>query len=71
MLQGLELVSSLITRYAAIEKLYLQGSSTTADELTKSIVGLYTNVLIYLSHARRYYDRKSSGVSDSVTLLDG
>jgi hypothetical protein len=45
-----------------IEKWYLQGASVARDELTDSIVKLYVAVLTYLSKARRYYDRKASGM---------
>ena len=67
MIEGIELVSNLITRYAILEKLYLQtitGMKAAAkDQLEKAILQLYTAVLKYLSKARRYYDRKTYSAS--------
>jgi hypothetical protein len=59
MLEGLERISSLITRYTMIERRYLQGAS---GELTDAVVKLYVAVLTYLSKARRYFDRRISGM---------
>ena len=67
MVEGMELVSNLVTRYAIFEKLYLRtvtGSEAEAggkDQLALAIVKLYIAVLKYLSNARRYYDRHTAG----------
>jgi hypothetical protein len=61
MLEGMELVSNLITRYAIIEDLYLQTTSAAKDRLTQPLVKLYAAILKYLSKARRYYDRNTAG----------
>jgi hypothetical protein len=61
MIEGLELVSSLVTRYSIIEGLYLQGTSVEKEQLADSITRLYTAILVYLSKARRYYDRRTGG----------
>jgi hypothetical protein len=63
MIEGLELVSSLITRYARVEDLYLKGTTAEKEQLADSIVRLYTTMLVYLSRARRFYDRKTGGAS--------
>jgi hypothetical protein len=68
-------VSSLITRYAIFEGLYLRPTVAVAaavkEQLSRSIVELYASVLKYLSKARRYYDRstlRTSLCSISATL---
>lgn len=67
MVEGMELVSNVITRYATLEKLYLytvaEIKSSAKDQLVKAILDLYTAVLKYLSKARRYYDRKTYSTS--------
>jgi hypothetical protein len=60
MLEGMELVSNLITRYAIFEGLYLQTTSAAKDQLSQSMVKLYAAVLKYLSNARCYYDRNTA-----------
>src|SRR5436190_20995629 len=63
MVEGMELVSNLITRSTILEKLYLHATagtnSTAKDQLVKAILELYIAVLRYLSKARHYYDRKT------------
>ena len=62
MADGVQHVSNLITRYAILEKLYLQANTVAMakDQLSQSIVKLYTTILKYLSKARRYYDRNTA-----------
>ena len=64
MVQGMELVSNLITRYAIFEDLYLQRISTVADQLSQSLVNLYAAVLKYLSETRRYYSQNTASSFD-------
>ena len=70
MIEGIELVSNLITRSAILEKLYLNTTagtnSATRDQLVKAILELYITLLKYLSKARRYYDRKTYRASRDV-----
>ena len=63
MIEGLELVSNLITRYAMIEWLYLQEDSAGKEQLVEAVTRLYTAILVYLAKARRYYDRRTGGAS--------
>jgi hypothetical protein len=63
MIVGLEYISNVITRYATFENLYLNRDSALKDQLAESIVRLYATILIYLSKASRYYDRKTGGMS--------
>ena len=62
MVEGVEHVSNLITRYTVFEKLYLRTNATaTADGgLQKSIIKLYSAVLEYLANAARYYNRNTA-----------
>jgi hypothetical protein len=59
MLEGVELVSEIITRYTIVEKLYLQRDSSVKDRLTLAILKLYTEVLVYLSKAEKYYQKST------------
>jgi hypothetical protein len=69
MMEGMEFVSNLVTRYAIFEKLYLQTTTgegsepelRTKGQLTQAIIKLYISILNYLSSARRYYDRHTAG----------
>jgi hypothetical protein len=61
MIEGLELVSSLIARYAKVEDLYLSGTSAQENQLSDSVIRLYAAILVYLSKASRYYDRRTPG----------
>lgn len=68
MVEGIELVSNLITRYAIFEKLYLrtatglEAGAEGRDQLAQAILKLYTTVLKYLSNAKCYFSRHTSGV---------
>lgn len=59
MLEGIEEVSNLISRYAIFELLYLQQKpaviAESKDQLTLSLVSLYTAVLQYLCKASQFY----------------
>src|SRR2546421_4749151 len=63
MIDGLELVSRHVARYALVEELYLQGTSVEKDHLADLITRVYTSILVYLVKARRYYDRATGGAS--------
>ncbi|MCJ1382729.1 hypothetical protein MMC17_005842, partial [Xylographa soralifera] len=61
MVEGVEHISNLITRYAIIEHLHLQNTAAMAkDQLSQSLVKVYTAILQYLSKAKRYYDRNTA-----------
>ena len=53
--EGLETVSHLITRYAIFENLYIRHGTTTQGDLEAMLMILYTNILIYLAKARKYF----------------
>jgi hypothetical protein len=69
MIEGLELVSRHVARYALVEELYLQGTSVETDHLADLITRVYTSILVYLVKARRYYDRGTGGVSQNGSSL--
>ena len=55
MIENLEAVSHLITRYAILEELYLQQNSTARDKLEEMVVHLYAEILTFLAKARKYF----------------
>ena len=63
MLEGVELVSNLISSCTILELLYLKpgGPSMARDELKKAIIRVYAAILTYLSKANRYYTRHTAG----------
>jgi len=69
MIEGLELVSRHVARYALVEDLYLQGTSVEKDHLADLITRVYTSILVYLVKARRYYERGTGGASQNGSSL--
>ncbi|MCJ1464093.1 hypothetical protein MMC07_002705 [Pseudocyphellaria aurata] len=63
MLEGVEEVSNLISRYAILELLYLQQNPPMTagikDQFSISLVRLYTAVLLYLCRASQYYTQNT------------
>ncbi len=66
MIEGIEVVSKIIARYAEVERLTLYGRSVLKTQLAGALVKLYRNVLRYLAKAKRYYSRTSLGSSSEV-----
>jgi hypothetical protein len=68
MIEGIELVSNLITHCAIFEELYLQTAITSGaepgvtDRLAQAILMLYVTILRYLSKAKRYYGGRNYGM---------
>ncbi|KAI9888993.1 MAG: hypothetical protein M1814_006051 [Vezdaea aestivalis] len=58
-LEGMELVSHLINRYAIFEKLYLRKELLITDQLRRALIRLYSAVLRYLARAKRFYSQGS------------
>lgn len=73
MAEGMEFISGMITRYAIFEKLYLrtsEGSATKSEaegHLNEALCKLYAAVLQYLSKAKRYYIRTTTGIFFSIS----
>jgi hypothetical protein len=61
MIEGVEMVSRLVTQYAKVEELYLHGVSVQRDNLEHCMTELYVAILIYLLRAREYYTRTTAG----------
>lgn len=59
--EGIELVSRLITQYATVETLYLKGSSEIETQLTKALVRLYASILVFLARAKKFFSRRTAG----------
>lgn len=61
MIEGIETVSNLITRYTMVERHYLREQSDLQQKLVEGITRVYAAILTYLAKARRYYDRRTGG----------
>ena len=61
MVEGIQLVSVLIARYATVEDLYVNRGFTQQDQLEECILELYVTILIFLSKAQRFYERGTAG----------
>lgn len=57
LVEGLERISSVLTRYALLEDIYpvKPGSSPLCTELQSSLIRLYTSILRYLVKAKSYF----------------
>ncbi|KZF24380.1 ankyrin [Xylona heveae TC161] len=56
MLEGIEIVSRVITQYAEIEKNNLRETSTTGSILQDALVKIYKTALLFLVKARQYFE---------------
>ena len=54
-MEGVESVSSLITRYTIVESLYLSGSNEATRNLRESIIEFYSAILTYLARAKSFF----------------
>lgn len=57
MVEGVASIAELICRYAVVENLYCRSVSAAADELERALVGLYVEIMLYLSKAKSYFDQ--------------
>ena len=81
LVDGLECVSRIISRYTQVERTYIRGASKLQDDLAASLVKLYIIALRYLIAADEYFGHgrfgrilkavKPSGKSSPEELLDG
>ncbi|KAL3485038.1 hypothetical protein BJX62DRAFT_243369 [Aspergillus germanicus] len=55
MIEGVEVVSGIIARYAEVEKAQLIGRSNLKTQLENGLVKLYASVLGYLAETKKYY----------------
>jgi hypothetical protein len=71
MLEGLELVFNLITRFQLVERLYLHRPSSVQVRLNEAIIALYASILEYLLKAHRYFTQKTSiRIAKSIFQLE-
>lgn len=62
MLEGVEKVSSLITRYAMVEDMDLRKSSSSLEkQLSNALICRYTSILVFLAKSRKYFSRNTGG----------
>ncbi|KAL2797362.1 ankyrin repeat-containing domain protein [Aspergillus keveii] len=55
MIEGVEVVSGIIARYAEVEKAQLMGRSNLKTQLENGLMKLYASVLGYLAEAKKYH----------------
>jgi hypothetical protein len=55
LLEGIEMITHLISRYAIFEDLYLNQNTSTSVQLEQALIRPYTLVLRYLSKAKKFY----------------
>ncbi|KAH6698408.1 hypothetical protein BKA61DRAFT_682441 [Leptodontidium sp. MPI-SDFR-AT-0119] len=66
--ENLEIVSRSICRCRIVQQLYLDRHTSAAkDELELTLVKLYGAILLYLSKAKSFLERKKSPLLDSIT----
>jgi hypothetical protein len=53
--ENVESISGLITRYTVIEMLYLHEECEATPQLSESITMLYAAILLYLAKAKAYF----------------
>ena len=68
LIESLEAVSHLITRYAMFEELYLQRESAARHELEDMIVCLYAEVLTFLAKARKFLQSSATSKKPIRTI---
>ena len=68
LIENLEAVSYLITRYAIFEELYLQRESATRNKLEDMIIHLYAEVLTFLAKARKYLQSSATSKESTRTV---
>lgn len=63
MVDGVEHISNLITRYHVLEAIYLKPAegrdSKARDQFEASLVELYAAIMLYLVEARRFFDKST------------
>jgi hypothetical protein len=62
MLEAVEVIVSVISRYYLIEHIYLaQTASCSYGQLRESMVQVYKEVLIFLCTAKKYFSQNTAG----------
>ncbi|KAI1479017.1 hypothetical protein F4774DRAFT_419115 [Daldinia eschscholtzii] len=60
MIDGLEKVTCMISRYAIFEIVYFQRPAAASRELKSSLVMLYSSILTFLAHSYHYFGQRAS-----------
>ena len=60
MIEGLETVARLITRFAFFEELYLQRASIARGDLEEAAIALYAEILTFLGKATKFFTKTST-----------
>jgi hypothetical protein len=65
--EGIERISNLISRYAIFEELYLNPELKSHDGLEQALVELYLRIFKYLSEAIKFYKKGTTSMSQPST----
>lgn len=61
--EGMERISNLISRYAIFEDLYLNPELKSYDGLERALIELYLRIFKYLSKAIKFYKKGTASIS--------
>ena len=71
MLEGIEFVLNMITRYEVVERLYLRTGSSVQVAMNAAVIQLYTSILEYLLEARKYFTQRfAARIAKSIFQLE-
>lgn len=59
MMQGIEMVSGLVTHYIVIERIFIDEDSDHANAVKDSLLALYTAIMDFLLEALKYFPKPS------------
>ena len=60
MIEGVASITELICRYAIVQEYYTRSTSAAGDELERSLIKLYSAIMLYLPKAKCYIDQNSA-----------
>lgn len=62
MLEAVEVIVSVISRYSLIERIYMaQNTSCSYSQLRESIVQVYKEILVFLCTAKKFFSQNTAG----------
>jgi hypothetical protein len=60
MIEGVASIAESICRSAVVQEYYPRSASAAGDELERSLIKLYSAIMLYLSKAKCYFDQNSA-----------
>jgi hypothetical protein len=67
--EGLEMVSHMITRYAIFENTYAQRTTGASSELEEALTELYAEILTFIAKSKKYFQTSTARKSVMVELI--